>query len=118
LICDIWLPINKKLWTSSFALFMAGLDFIAFAMFLWFVDGLGKKAIVKPLVLVGMNAIAVYMASEAVDILFGQKLRGWFYQLAPAASGTNASLVYALTYTGLMFLLAYGMYRKRWFVRI
>jgi hypothetical protein len=31
LICDTWLPINKKLWTSSFALFMAGRDNDEFA---------------------------------------------------------------------------------------
>src|SRR5208283_3288299 len=27
-ICSYWLPINKKLWTDSFCLFMAGLDFV------------------------------------------------------------------------------------------
>ena len=41
LICTAWLPINKKLWTDSFSLFMAGLDFIVFAIFAWFIDGLG-----------------------------------------------------------------------------
>src|SRR5262249_52766840 len=54
LICDIWLPINKKLWTSSFALFMAGLDFVMLAGFLWLVDGCGYKRAVKPLVVIGM----------------------------------------------------------------
>lgn len=43
LIVNVWLPINKKLWTDSFALFMAGLDFVMFAMLLWFVDGRGYK---------------------------------------------------------------------------
>ena len=38
LVCNLWLPINKKLWTSSFALFMAGLDFVLFAGFAWVVD--------------------------------------------------------------------------------
>jgi predicted acyltransferase len=130
LICDMWLPINKKLWTSSFALFMAGLDFILFAIFLWWIDGLGRKRMVKPLVIMGMNAIAVYMASELLDITLGAihvtsggtsiSLHAWIYQnvFAPIASPANASLLYALAYVGLMYVLAYGMYRRRWFIRV
>jgi predicted acyltransferase len=109
---------------------MAGLDFILFAMFLWVVDGLGRKRMVKPLVIMGMNAIAVYMASELLDITLGTirlasgaatiSLHEWLYQnlFAPFASPANASLLYALAYTGLMYLLAYGLYRKKWFLRV
>src|SRR5258708_30081476 len=35
LICNTWLPINKKLWTSPFALFMAGIEFAIFLSMLW-----------------------------------------------------------------------------------
>jgi predicted acyltransferase len=130
LICDMWMPINKKLWTSSFAIFMAGLDFVLFAIFLWWIDGLGRKRVVRPLVVMGMNAIAVYMAAEILDITLGSihvrsgdsniNLHEWIYQnvFAPIASPMNASLLYALVYTGLMFLIAYGMYRRQWFVRV
>jgi predicted acyltransferase len=129
LICDMWLPINKKLWTSSFAIFMAGLDFVMFAVVLWWVDGLGRKRFVKPFVIMGMNAIAVYMAAELLDIALGKirlntgagsiSMHNWLYQnlFAPIASPANASLLYALVYTGLMYLLAYGLYRKKWFLR-
>ncbi len=129
LIANRWLPINKKLWTSSFSLFMAGLDFVIFAMFLWLVDGLGYKRVVKPLVILGMNAITIYLASEFFAELFlgihwssaGQKvsLHGWIYDhlLAPIASPFNASLLWSIGFTLLMYLLAYGMYRRRWFVR-
>ena len=43
LICTAWLPINKKLWTDSFSLFMAGLDFTVFAIFAWLIDGQGWR---------------------------------------------------------------------------
>ncbi|MGA3028067.1 MAG: DUF5009 domain-containing protein [Bryobacteraceae bacterium] len=130
LICDIWLPINKKLWTSSFTLFMAGLDFQIFAIFLWLVDGLGYKRVVKPLVILGMNAIAVYLASEFLDEALSAvhwasgghavTLREWVYSslFAPLASPVNASLLFAAAYVLLMYLLAYGMYRRGWFWRV
>jgi predicted acyltransferase len=127
LICNTWLPINKKLWTSSFALFMAGLDFVVFAIFLWLVDGRGYKRFTRPFVILGMNAIAVYMASELVDEILnaihlsaGVTLRHWLFDtlFRPIASPYNASLLYALSYVLLMFLFAYGLYRRRWFLRV
>jgi predicted acyltransferase len=130
IIVNVWLPINKKLWTDSFSLFMAGLDFVLLAMFLWMVDGLGYRKIVRPLVIMGMNAITVYLASELLDEVFdsihvtagGQviNLHQWIYRtvFAPFASPMNASLLFAIAYTLVMYALAYAMYRRGWFVRI
>ena len=128
-VSNIWLPINKKLWTSSFSLFMAGLDFVIFAGMMWLVDVRGYKRFTKPLVIMGMNAITVYMASEILDQVFdvikvssnGQvvTLHAWFNSLfAAIASPYNASLLFAISYTLLMYLLAYVMYRRGWFVRV
>lgn len=128
-ICDIWLPINKKLWTSSFSLFMAGLDLVIFALMVWLVDVRGYKRFTKPLVIMGMNAITVYMVSELLDQVFdvirftsGGKivnLHWWLNSLFTAvASPINASLLFAISYTLLMYLVAYVMYRRGWFVRV
>jgi predicted acyltransferase len=130
LIGNHWLPINKKLWTSSFSLFMAGLDFVIFAMFLWLVDGQGYKRVVKPLVIMGMNAIVVYLASEFVDEAFGWihwssqgrgiTLHQWLFNnlFAPLLSPINASLLYGIVYTLAIYLIACVMYRRHWFVRV
>ncbi len=115
LICDIWLPINKKLWTSSFSLFMAGMDCVIFAGFVWLIDGRGYQRYARPLVIMGMNAIAVYLASEFVEEAISlTNIHAWIYQtiFAPLASPRN-SVCYVL----LMYAIAYGMYRKRWFLR-
>jgi len=48
MICDTWLPINRKLWTTSFSLFMGGLDFVLLAAFIWLVDHLGIPALRAP----------------------------------------------------------------------
>jgi predicted acyltransferase len=121
LICNVWLPINKKLWTSSFSLFMAGLDFVLLAGFIWMVDGRGYQRWVRPFVILGMNAIAVYMASEVIDTLLGAThLRRPIYEnvFAPLASPINASLLYAIAYVLLMYAIAYFMYRRKWFLRV
>jgi predicted acyltransferase len=121
LVAAIWLPINKKLWTSSFSVFMAGLDFVVFAICLWLVDGCGFKRAVKPLIIVGMNAITVYMISELLDeALSALHWRDRLFHaiFAPLASPMNASLLYAMAYTLLLWLVALGMYRRGWFWRV
>lgn len=130
LVCDHWLPINKKLWTTSFSLFMAGLDFVLFAIFLWLVDGQGYKRVVKPLVIMGMNAIVVYLASEFLDEAFGwirwtsegqtSTLHRWIFDngFAPWLPPMDASLAYAIVYTLVIYLFAWAMYRRGWFVRV
>ena len=120
-ICGQWLPINKKLWTSSFALFMAGLDFTLFSAFLIAADGMGYKRYFQPLVIMGMNAISVYMASEILDtVLSMMGVRQWIYAnlFLPVTSPVNASLLFAVSYVMLMFAIAYAMYRRRWFLRV
>ncbi|HZP16312.1 MAG TPA: hypothetical protein VFB00_00005, partial [Terriglobales bacterium] len=69
----------------------------------------------------GMNAITIYLISEFLDeFLNAIKLRGPIFHnvFAPLASPYNAALLYALTYTGLMWLIAYGMYRRGWFWKV
>ena len=130
LICNIWLPINKKLWTDSFTLFMAGLDFVMFAGMLWLVDGLGWRRAVKPLVIMGSNAILIYLASEFLDETLGWvhwagptgrvSLRGWIYTHIFAGLGGpyNASLVFAIAYVLVLYLFSLFLYRRGWFVRV
>jgi predicted acyltransferase len=130
LICNIWLPINKKLWTDSFTLFMAGLDFVMFAGMLWLVDGLGWRRVVKPLAIMGSNAIVIYLASEFLDEALGWvhwagpagrvSLRGWIYSHIFAGLGGpyNASLTFAIAYVLVLYLFAWFLYRRGWFVRV
>jgi predicted acyltransferase len=109
---------------------MAGLDFVLFAGFLWLVDGLGWRRVVKPLVVMGMNTIVIYLASEFLDEALGWVhwtgadgkvvLREWLYEhlFAQLASPYNASLIYAVSYVLVMFLIAWALYRRGWFVRV
>ncbi len=121
LIWNIKLPINKKLWTDSFATFMAGLDFGVLAVLVWFVDERGGSKWVKPFLITGMNAITVYLASEFLsEFLDATGLHESIYNrfFAPIASPMNASLLWALSFVALMYLLAWFLYRRRWFLRI
>jgi predicted acyltransferase len=121
-----WMPINKPIWTSSYAVFMAGLASVVFALSYWLVDANGWKGWwSRPFAIYGMNAIAVYIAAGLVARLLGvvkvggQPLKQVIFSnvFAPLATPTNASLLYALANVLFFYLLAYGLYRRGWFLR-
>ena len=126
MICNQWLPINKKLWTSSFSMFMAGLGFVFLALFVYFVDLRGFQRWLKPFIILGRNAIVIYMLSELLSEVLddfsvaGQSLHERIYQtvFVPLGSPMNASLLWAITFTLVMYVVAYAMHKRNLIVRI
>ena len=129
-LMDLAFPINKNLWTSSFSVFMAGISSSAFAFCYWLVDVKGWRRWAQPFAIYGMNAIAVYVLAGVFATLLGRpwltgaggkglSMKGWVYQNVFAVLGSprNASLMYALSFVLLLYLVAWVMYRRKWFVR-
>lgn len=113
-------PIVKRIWTPSWALLSGGWVVWFLAAFYWLVDIRGWRRAVFPLVVVGMNSIAIYL----MDSL----LRGWLLgsigtHLGPVGrrwlfEGTCGPLFEHLALLGAFWLICYWMYRQRIFVRI
>lgn len=130
LLLDLALPINKALWTSSYSVFMAGLAMICFGVYYWLIDVQGWRAWSKPFAIYGMNAITVFVLSGVIGRIMlnwkvatgpetSQHLQAWLFRkwFTPLASPINASLLWAIVYVLLLYLVAWGMYRKKWFVK-
>ena len=121
-----WMPINKSIWTSSYAVFMAGLAALMFGLCYWFLDANAWKGWwSRPFAIYGMNAIAVYIAAGVVARLLGiikidgNPLKQLIFNSAflPLGSPINASLFYGLANVLFFFLVAYALYRRGWFLR-
>jgi predicted acyltransferase len=124
-------PINKNLWTSSFALFSAGLATQALAVCHWLVDVRGWRAFTRPLAVFGRNPLVAYFLSVGVDSLLtrmtlpaGSSLKGTLYRTAfvpvlrPCCGAEAASLGYAVAYVVLWCVILAELYRRRIFLRI
>ncbi len=119
-VMNIWLPINKSLWTSSFSVFMAGMAFTVFAFFYWIIDAQQFRKWAQPLVIYGSNAIAIYVVSDIIVITMS-KLHWHAAAYAPfkaVAPPYVASVLFALTHVLVMGLFAWFLYRKKLFVRL
>jgi predicted acyltransferase len=124
-------PINKNLWTSSFALFSGGLAAQALALFHWLVDARGWRGWSRPLAAYGRNPLAAYFLSVGCDSLLTRvtiagsgSLKGIVYRsafvpwLRPCCGAEAASLGYAIAYVALWGVILGELYRRRIFIRI
>jgi predicted acyltransferase len=131
LIWDIWFPLNKPLWTSSYVLFTSGaaLGFLSFCY--WTIDILGFKMWAKPFVIFGVNALALYVLSGIMARILtlikfvgtdGKEitLQKWIFDsyFLPLASPVNASLIYAVCYIFLWLFLMWILYRNKIFIKV
>jgi len=128
LIWDLFFPINKALWTSSFVLYAGGLATIGLAFFYWIIDVQGYKRFTKPFVVYGVNAITVFAFSSIIVrslnlIKITDKqisVSTYLYQtfFAPYLSPFNASLAWAVCFNLCWLAILWGMYNRRIFIKI
>jgi predicted acyltransferase len=109
------MPIIKHLWTSSMVLWAGGWSLLLLAAFYALIDVLGWRRWSWVFVVIGANAILAYMAQPLFDLRhLGEHLFGKLCDHLGA--GREAGLA-ALTYV-LLWLVLWGLYRARIFIRI
>ncbi len=128
-LADRWFPINKQLWTSSYVLLSGGLGLVVLGVAYEIVDRRGWRAPATPFVMLGENALAIYLLSslgahllEFCQVGAGnscESLRFFLYQHAFAWAGAeNGSLGFALTYLFVWMIPTAEMHRRRVFFRV
>jgi predicted acyltransferase len=127
-----WFPINKPLWTSSYAVFTGGLALIALAFCSALFDGPKGRiltAAARPFRVFGVNALLVFVGSGLLGRAVGSlwKLEdGRSFQRAIFdglrsgihMSPINASLSYALIWITCWYVVLEILYRRKIFLRV
>jgi predicted acyltransferase len=124
-------PINPSLWSSSFAVFSAGVASLVLAACYWAVDVKGWRGWTRPLAVLGSNALTLYvlssvlqgtLASISIDSSDGRRIPAgqlaYVRFFAPVASPETASLLYAFVSLLLLSGLLVWMYRRRVLIRL
>jgi predicted acyltransferase len=132
LLWSRWIPINQNLWTSSLVIFMSGLATVILAGCYYVADVRKISAWTKPLVIVGVNSLFLWVVAGTTDSLTNLEL-----VKITMADGTkvpfptfvshffahwvgpvNGSELYAFLWTALWMGILTVMYKKRIIVKV
>jgi predicted acyltransferase len=129
-----WLgfPINKKLWTSSYTLYVGGWSMLILGMVMWAVDVHGKAGPLTFFNVFGRNPLLAYITSEVgAVILWEIRVSGpdgkpqaayeWLYQhSAVPLAGDDAlgSFLFAVGFMLVNWLVAWACYRKGMIIKV
>jgi len=121
------IPINKSLWTPSYVLVTTGFALLVFAFFYVTMDL--ARVLRRPFLpfnVYGMNALFIFAFSGLVAKMLGfvkidgRSLKAILYAPIKALplAPENTSLVFAILFDLAMFAIAWGMWKKKWFVKV
>ena len=118
LLWNLYFPINKNLWTSSFVLVTSGISFLAMALFYWLIDVKGFNKFSFPFKLIGVNSILIYMTAGGGIFAFSHINNYFFRGLSKylPVSYQGVFLAFTILIIELLFLLL--CYRKKIFLKV
>ncbi|HEY1599365.1 MAG TPA: hypothetical protein VGG64_07165, partial [Pirellulales bacterium] len=111
-----WFPINKKMWTSSYVLVAGGYSCLFLAAFYQLIDIWQWRRWCLPFVIIGSNAIFIYMASELIP--FDQISLRFVGGDVAEHLGRLSGVVAATVQLGLELAILWWLYTKKIFIRI
>ena len=122
---DLVLPMNKKLWTSSFVLYTCGLDCLVLGFLVYFIDIREWKRWTYFFEVLGRNPIVIYLFSEVLAIVMyefsfrGKSLFSLTYQgLFTWLPDYFASLVFALAFMLVCWAMGYVLDKRKLYIKV
>jgi heparan-alpha-glucosaminide N-acetyltransferase len=112
-------PIVKRVWTSSYTLHSGGWVLLILAAFYALIEWKGWRRWAFPLVVVGMNSIAVYVMSWTMSGFFSDALDRHFGRAISMMAGpTFQPVLHGFAVLLIFWLILFWMYRRKIFLRI
>jgi predicted acyltransferase len=113
---NLFFPINKNLWTSSFVCWVGGLSLLLFSVFYLIIDVWSYRKWAFIFVVIGMNPITIYLAERIISFSSASKFFfGGFIGLFPE---TWAPFLHGIAITTIGWVFLYILYRKKIFLKV
>lgn len=113
---NVFFPINKNLWTSSFVLCVGGWSLVLLALFYYIIDVKGYKRWAFFFSVIGMNSILIYMSGRFIN--WHYMTEGFFKWLGQLTGDPYNLVVMAVCYVMVKWVFLYFLYRKNVFLRV
>lgn len=129
LIAEVWnvaFPINKPIWTSSYATLTIGWSLVLIGGLIWIIEVVKLKKWTYFFEVFGKNPLFIYAMSIVLIMLLnivwieGASIRSWMYDyfFLSWLNSYNASLLFAVTYVFLMWLIGFVMDKQNVYIKV
>lgn len=114
-VLDMWVPINKVLWTTSFALCALGITCFFLAAFCQLIEVWQIRSFAMPWIVFGVNPLLAWSVYELVPFSnYADRVIGYAFE---PMLGVYNGILLAFVRVGLCWLLFYQFYRRKIFIR-
>jgi predicted acyltransferase len=129
-VAGLWwssvLPLNKKLWTSSYVLCTVGIATAGLAVLVYATEMRRSRGWAYFFEVLGRNTLFIYLFSEVVSAIFwltsvgNEPVFTWLHTVffKPWAGDKPGGLLYALAFMGGCWLVAYAMDKKKIYIKL
>ena len=126
MVWDFSFPMNKHIWTSSYVLFSSGLAMLFLASCMWIIDYRKTISFTRFGMVFGSNAIFTYILHSMlgrvfrIPVLNGDGIQQvWMnFGISTNLDPQIFSLLWALFYTFVIYLIVNEMYKRKIFIKI
>ncbi len=108
-------PVIKNLWTSSYVMIAAGWSLLLVAVFYFVIDIQGARRWAFPFVVIGMNAITIYVAQEFINF---PDISKFFLGGVASLAGGAGPVVLALGAIAVRWIFLRYLHRNGTFLRV
>ncbi|HPC26701.1 MAG TPA: DUF5009 domain-containing protein, partial [Paludibacteraceae bacterium] len=120
----------KKIWSSSFVLVTCGFASLLLALLIWIIDIRQKKKWCIFFESFGINPLFIYVVARILSILLGNisfiyngewiTIKNFVYTvwLAPVFGNYLGSLIYALCFVFINWIIGHILYKKRIYIKL
>jgi predicted acyltransferase len=112
------IPLNKPLWTPSYTLVTAGVGATALACAYQLIDRQGWLRPARPLVVLGANAIAVYVVTSLAAVAVLPHRAPVLAALRRLGGPEFAAVAYAALFVVAGWAMCEVLYRRRYFIKL
>lgn len=119
-------PVNKKIWSTSFALVTSGFAALMLGLLYWAIDMKGRSSWTGFFRVFGVNPLFLYALAWVLGVFVNMRLgtsfvlKRWFYTtcIDPFFGEAFGSLVYSLVFVAIIWCAGYVLDRKRIYIKL
>jgi len=114
-VINLWYPVIKNIWTSTFNLYAGGISFMILALFYLIIEGWKYNKWCFYFRIIGLNSITIYLGVKILDF---KHTSAYLFSGLAGQLGDFGPVFQSIGYLAIIWLFLYFLYKNKIFLRV